>query len=269
MRPFSYPIVYAILALGLVTACQTPQKEEIAQSGQRAVSDPKAQAVVDSAIIAHGGELFDQSQISFDFRDRHYVATRNNGQFTYERMFTDSIGQKVHDILTNDGFSRTVAGKPVTLTDERKNAFSNSVNSVIYFALLPYFLNDPAAQKTYIGESTMDGELYDKVQVTFQSEGGGTDHDDVYVYWFHRDRHTMDFLGYSFQTNRGGARFRKAVNPQVVGGIRFADYVNLAPIDSTLTDMMKMDSLYQVGGLKEFSRIENKNIQVEKILKIN
>jgi hypothetical protein len=32
---------------------------------------------------------------------------------------------------------------------------------------------------------------------------------------------------------------------------------------------MKMDSVYQAGGLKEFSRIENTNIQVEKILKIN
>ncbi len=87
--------------------------------------------------------------------------------------------------------------------------YSNSVNSVAYFALLPFRLNDAAVNKRYIGTSEIKGEPYFEIEVTFQQKGGGKDHDDVFIYWIHQQHFTMDYLAYSFIVDGGGTRFRK------------------------------------------------------------
>ncbi|WP_308422050.1 DUF6503 family protein, partial [Hymenobacter qilianensis] len=101
----------------------------------------KAQEVVDLSIKAHGGKLFDKILVRFTFRERQYTAFRNDGFFTYTRAFRDSSGH-VKDVLQNNGFYREVNGQRIDLSEDKKRAYSNSVNSVIYFALLPYGLND-------------------------------------------------------------------------------------------------------------------------------
>ena len=199
--------------------------------------------------------------ISFDFRKKHYQAQLDQGQFVYESTGEDSTGARVHDVLTNNRFTRTVNGQPVELTEEDRQRYGNSLNSVVYFVLLPYPLNDPAVNKEYVGETTLAGEPYHKIRVIFGQEGGGTDFDDEYIYWIHRDRHTMDYLAYSFEVNGGGTRFREAYNVRTVGGIRFADYVNY---ESTTSDfaLEDYDQLFEAGKVKELSRIETENIEV-------
>lgn len=220
-----------------------------------------AQKLVDAVIKKHGLQKLDKSVVEFDFRDRHYRATRDGGRFVYERIFEDSLGT-YHDSLSNDNFVRRLNGELVELTDKKKNAYSNSVNSVIYFALLPYFLNDPAANKTHLGEVEIKGEPYEKIKVSFNQEGGGKDHEDVFIYWFHRNQRTMDYLAYNYQTDGGGARFRVAYNVREIEGVRFADYINLKPKEKTMA-VETFDQLYESGGLEELSRIETENIRVE------
>jgi hypothetical protein len=245
-----YSTVITSLSLLFFAACtpSTPQTE--------------AQKIVDKAIQAHGAHLIDHSIVEFDFRDRHYRATRDGGAYVYERIFSDSTGN-VQDSLSNDGFSRYVNGALESTTQERKDAYSNSINSVIYFAQQPYFLNDPAVNKAYLGTSKIKGETYDKVKVTFQQEGGGKDYDDEFIYWFHQEKNTMDYLAYNYQTEGGGARFRAAYNIREIKGIRFADYINLKPADKTNMAVETFDSLYNTGALIELSRIDSENIQVE------
>uniref|UniRef100_UPI003594938E DUF6503 family protein n=1 Tax=Aquiflexum sp. TaxID=1872584 RepID=UPI003594938E len=98
-----------------------------------------AQKIVDQSIAAHGGQLFEKAIISFDFRDRSYQIFKSPNSFEYLRKFTDSTGM-VKDVLNNDGFQRTINGESVKLSEERTGAFSRSVNSVAYFAFLPYGL---------------------------------------------------------------------------------------------------------------------------------
>src|SRR5690606_29001913 len=129
----------------------------------------KEQQIVDRAIEAHGGELYQKVRISFDFRERHYAILKTPSRFEYSREFTDSSGL-VLDVLNNEGFVRKVNGKEVTVTEEREQAYSNSVNSVAYFAFLPYGLNDPAARKRWKGETELDGQTYDVIEVTFDEE---------------------------------------------------------------------------------------------------
>ena len=219
--------------------------------------DRQAQAVVDEAIRAHGGERYQRATVVFDFRDKHYRLRRNNGQFRYERTFRDSTG-RVRDVLDNAAFFREINGKKAALTEKQTRSFSASLNSVAYFALLPYGLNDAAVRKRYLGVTTLEGEPYRKVQVTFGSEGGGTDHTDTFVYWIHRRRHTVDYLAY---TNEG-LRFRRAVNSRVVNGIRFSDYVNYESLFHPRAPVAKLDSLFTAGRLRKLSNIVTENVRV-------
>lgn len=220
----------------------------------------KSQAIIEQAIEAHGGDAYStDNRISFDFRKYHVVLTQKQGQFRYERTFKDSTGATIHDVLTNTSFARTINNQVQVLDTAQIGKYSRAVNSVAYFVLLPLKLRDPAVQATYLGEADVDGQRYDKVQVRFRAAGGGKDHGDTFCYWFNKQTHTMDYLAYSEE----GPRFRKAINPQVVGGIRFQDYINYKSNDSDTTFVGNYDTKYTARQLPELSRIEQKNIRVE------
>ncbi|HEX8037851.1 MAG TPA: DUF6503 family protein [Chryseosolibacter sp.] len=222
--------------------------------------DRTADRVVASSIEQHGGKAFESVFVEFDFRNRHYTATRDKGLFTYTREFSDTTG-RVRDVLTNTAFVRYRNDTIVPISDERKNAFTNSVNSVIYFALLPYFLEDKAVNKRFVGETTIKGQPYRLVRVTFDKRGGGQDHEDVYLFWFHRENKTMDYFAYSYQTDRGGLRFRRAINPRNVGGILFQDYINYHPLRDGAT-LEQLQALFERGELGKLSDITLENIHV-------
>ncbi|QJD77406.1 DUF6503 family protein [Spirosoma rhododendri] len=235
------PIV--VLLLSSLMACQSPQ-------------DP-AQSLIDQAIAAHGGDAINNTRISFDFRKAHLVLEQQGGRFRYERTQPDSTGQLVRDVLTNDGFTRHIDGKPQVLDTAQVGKYSRSVNSIAYFVLLPWKLHDPAVVPTLLGSEQIDGQTYDKVQVKFRADGGGKDHGDTFVYWFNQRTYTLDCLAYS----EGGPRFRRAIHPQTVAGIRFQDYINYKSDADTL-DVATYARRYQARQMVELSRIEQKNIQV-------
>lgn len=231
----------------LLTACQ---------------SHPDARQLIAESIEAHGGERYRNVRIEFDFRQFHLNLENRDGRFRYERTHRDSTGVVIREVLTNDDFVRSLNGQRQNLDSAARSKWSNAVNAMAYFALLPSKLADQAVQPEYLGETTLDGQTYDKVRVTFKQEGGGKDFEDTFFYWFNRRTHTMDFLSYS----EGGARFRRAINPQTVGGIRMQDYINYttAPGD-TATNVGNFDRDYAAGQLRELSRIEQRNVRVTKL----
>lgn len=222
---------------------------------------PDPQQIVDAAIEAHGGERFQALRIEFDFRDKHYTAERRGGLFSYARNFTTPEGQ-ISDILSNDGFTRKLNGQPVELNAEWQSRYGNSINSVIYFALLPHRLNDPAVQKRYLGEVTIKGEPYHKIEITFRPEAGGQDYEDEFIYWFHQEKHTLDYLAYRFHTDGGGTRFRAAYRRHQVGGLLLTDYYNyVGPKNDT--PLADFDRMYEQGDLEIISDIDLENLQVQ------
>lgn len=228
---------------------------------QACVEQENAQTLVDAAISAHGFDQIEKYKISFDFRGKQYSQSYTEEGRIYTREFKDdSLGQ-VKDVLNSNGdFGRLVNGQKVSLDEEWKGRYSNSVNSVLYFFQLPYGLNDPAVNKKYLGKNFVNGKIYDKVQITFDEEGGGEDHEDVFVYWIHEKNKTMDFMAYLYATEGGGMRFRQAINRRKIKGMLFQDYVNYKPArKSSLSDM---DELFEMGELLELSRIVNENIVV-------
>lgn len=227
--------------------------------------DP-AQRVVDRAIDVHGGDHLDRVVIEFDFREYHYTFRLDGGLFRYERARMDSVGY-IRDVLHNDGFFREIDGERVALPDERAEAFASSVNSVAYFALLPFKLSDEAARKRHLGTETIDSEPYHEIEVTFRPEGGGRDYRDRFVYWIHREHYTMDYLAYDYVSDEGGTRFRKAVNPRSIGGLRFQDYENYRSetIDRPGDPIEDLNEEFEAGALELVSMIEKENVTVRPI----
>lgn len=220
---------------------------------------PDAQGIVDGAIEAAGGDRYRSSRIRFVFREREYITFREGGQRVLQRITETDTG-RIADVKRGNGFVRTIEGTPVELADTTRQKLSDAVNSVHYFAYLPYGLNDPAVNKAYLGTGKIGDVDYHKIQVTFDREGGGTDYDDVFVYWFHTRTLLPEYLAYEYHTNGGGKRFREAYNERRVGGIRFVDYRNFkynGPLP-----VSELDSLFEKGELEELSRIELTDVRV-------
>ena len=207
-----------------------------------------ADEIINKTIEKAGGEKYSKAGISFKFRDTEYKSTRNGGKFEFERFITDSTGIEYHDVLNNEGFTRYHQNEKVKLSDSMKGDYSNSVNSVHYFVQLPYGLNDAAVNKKLLGKDSIEGKEYYEIQVTFNDSEEVTDHEDIYLYWIHTKDFTIDYLAYSFNINDGGIRFRRAYNPQVVGGIRFVDYENYKT-DNLETPLQDLDELFESGKL--------------------
>lgn len=234
-----------LLGVSILSACQ-----------------PNAKELIELAVEAHGGEKYQDLDVTFDFRDMNYRIEKTGGSYRYTRKQTDSTGNVTTDILSNSGLIRQVNGKEVVLPDSMVQKYSSSVNSVVYFFLLPGPLLDPAVQAELLGEETIRGKSYDKVRVTFQADGGGEDHNDVFVYWIDKTTHLIDYFAYAYQTNGGGVRFRQAIDPQEQNGLRYANYINYGSEDVFLS-VESMGKLFDENKLKEVSRIINSNIQVK------
>lgn len=228
---------------------------------QKSSKSLSAQDVIDRAIEVSGGVKFDSSIIEFDFRDKHYYAERNHGAFKLVRTFKDSTG-KITDFLTNKGFERHINNKPVKVPDSMLPRYSASVNSVHYFSVLPYGLNDKAVIKELLGETTIKEVEYYKIKVTFKEVGGGEDFEDVFVYWINQETFKVDFLAYSYEEIDGtGFRFREAYNERYINDLRFVDYNNYKPKQSKLS-VEQLDELFENDELELLSKIELKNISV-------
>ena len=244
------------------------------------IEEPKSevQRIVDEAIAFHGMEPLDDAELSFVFRNMFYTYEKHNGMYQYTRsQVVDSTQTTVYDIMNNDGLVRLInpditelvtevgplVGDTAQITDERRAAYTRSVNSVIYFFLLPYGLNDPAVIKELMPETTIKGKPYYEVKITFQQEGGGEDFDDTFLYWFDKEDYSMDYFAYLYHTDGGGMRFREAINPRRVNGMLIQDYINLKPENEDI-DIMTIDELYEAGELKVLSEIINEQVEINK-----
>ena len=252
-------LLLATCALFIVS-CQTKKDANTTledKAGPTEKPITKADSIVNLAIEAHGGALYGKADYSFTFRDKKYRFKNdgNNYEYSCEVQKGDSL---VKDVLINNDFSRFINSKKLNLSQEEAAKYGESLNSVIYFATLPYKLQDASVNKEFIEETIIKGMRYDVIKVTFGQNGGGKDFDDEYHYWINKATHKIDYLAYNYKVNGGGARFRAAFNTRVVDGVTFQDYINYeAPLKTPLKDLA---ALYEQGKLKEASKILTDNV---------
>lgn len=252
---------FATLCIFLFLSCKSEKKETTKEVKEELIVTPKnkAEAIIKSAIKAHGGDLYNEASYSFTFRNKQYSFTNNNDSYTYSVIKENDKKEAVIDVLENGSFNRTVNGNKVELSNEDASRFGESLNSVIYFATLPHKLSDAAVNKTYKGEIQIKGKNYDVIQVTFKQEGGGKDFEDQYYYWINKDTNTMDYLAYNYKVNGGGVRFRSSYNRRNIDGVLFQDYINYKA--EVGTPLSELPALFEKNELKEVSRIDTENVK--------
>ena len=103
----------------------------------------EADRIIQSSIEYHGFENFYTKVVEFKFRDYSYRIDRTQSPYLYTKKIElkDSItGQpviQIDSLWNSTEFKRTINGKDLTLSEEDKARFSNSLNSVAYFYQLP------------------------------------------------------------------------------------------------------------------------------------
>lgn len=220
-----------------------------------------ADSVINKSIEVSGVDKLNSSICSFDFRDMHYIAVRNKKTFKLKRRFRDSTNV-IRDILSNTGFERYANDSLIKVSDSMASKYGASLNSVHYFAVLPYGLDGEAVIKSYLNEIEIKGKNYYKIKVTFNKDGGGEDFEDVFIYWVNSKSSKIDYLAYSYNEEDGkGLRFREAYNERYVNGVRFVDYNNYKPEENTF-ELEDLDQLFIENRLKLLSKIELENISV-------
>lgn len=241
--------LYCLLFFGFVGL------ESCDEKTQRLTADQ----VIQKAIDRHGGLKYDNMEVEFDFRKRHFRAKITNGEYVYERSFRSKEGW-VTDVWSNDKFKRMIDEQEVKLNQENMRTYKTATNSVIYFALLPFNLDDPVVNRQLMRPVKINDQTYYKVEMTYGKNGGGEDFENVYVYWIHKENFTIDYLAYSFNINGGGVRFREAYNPREVNGIRFQDYKNYTIYKDF--PAQELDYAFQTDQLKQISDIKIENVKV-------
>lgn len=215
---------------------------------------PDPRSIMMETMKSHGTDLAAKGQLDFTFRGIDYSTSREGGNFNYERHLM--IGaDTILDRLNNSGFYRYSNDAKINLPDSLTQRYSASLNSVIYFAQLPYSLDGDAINLKYIGQDSIKGKAYHEIEVTFNAEGGGEDHEDVFVYWINQKDHLIDYLAYSYCEEECGYRFRESVNRRNINGVIIQDYNNYKS-SKTDPDLSKMDDLFDADQLDLLSKIK-------------
>jgi hypothetical protein len=260
-------IFISVLLIFTLSSCDSPKVEDQQQNDQGVRTEDvelstrvTPQKIVAESYTQHGCERINSASISFDFRSTHFEYQHTDTGLVRSRTFLDSAGNKIKDVWSRNRLNRYINDGQVALSTEKQAAYQSTINSVFYFAFLPKSLRDPAVNLEYLDTAVISDKSYHKIRVTFDEEGGGEDHEDVFIYWFDIQDCTMDYLAYSYIENGGGMRFRSFTNRQEIDGIVFQDYLNFAPPEGA--DLIDLDQLYEEGELKQVSVIELENIEL-------
>ena len=247
-------LLLTLLFVSILYSCSVNSKVNAVQSA--------SEKLIAKCIEEHGGKAYEKNTYSFDFREKSFQFKFDEvGDFSYQSVYTkDDQEWKIID--TNDNLEILVDGQIKSLSEKQVNSHKNSLNSVIYFATLPYKLSDKAVNSRLLDDQKINGTEYYQVEVTFQEDGGGQDHDDVFHYWINKQTKQMEFLAYVYHTGKGGVRFREAFNSRKVEGVIFQDYRNYKA--SLGTDLRNLPTLFQTGSLTLLSEILTENVELVK-----
>lgn len=250
VRPRALIRIFGLMLAGVAAASCSPSLDD-------------ADRIVLASIDRHGGALFDDSLIRFTFRDVRFDVLTDRGAFRLERTYRDALGRSVTEVIANDGVHMIVNGEEVALDAGAQAQVEEAVNSVVYFAFLPYRLRDPAVRLRDLGPDLIEGQPYDRIEVTFAQEGGGQDWDARFVHWIHSEGRTLDYFAYQYSRGEGGTRFRRAINSREVGGLLIRDWENFGA-RSELAALEDYPALLGSGELNLLSVILLEDVQVSR-----
>lgn len=219
--------------------------------------------IVDQAIAHHGGERYRASESELDICSKSgcfHVTARLEGD-RYGLTAAGEVRNGERRVrITNESVERWENGTPVPVPAEDEQALRDWVMARVYFAFLPFRLDDDSVYKEDLGlERWGDRDLH-KVKVTFKP-GTSTDADDQYLYWFDPTSGQVEQFAYSYGGSNPGLRFRRAFNHRRIGGILFFDQENLG-IEGEGLRVDQLDSAFVAKRLRQVSTVTLRNIEV-------
>jgi hypothetical protein len=240
-----------ILAGGLPTGAQTDE------GGDAPIE------IVARAIEHHGGEIYRNSEVSLELCSGsgcYQLTVRTQGGLYRHQVRGPYRGRERVVIADNDSVSVRLDGEPATVEPEARQAARNWATARIYFAFLPYRLNDPGVLQQDLGIEQWEGRRLHKVKVGFVA-GSSTDADDEYLYWFDPETARLEQFAYSFSGRPGGLRFRRLSNYRRVGGVLFFDQSNLG-VEAPDLGVDQIDPAFVRQRMRQVSEVELRDIKV-------
>lgn len=264
MRITSITLLLIVLLTGFSCQDNHSLDEEMSLVATDEEDPLTAKNLINKAIEKNGLQDFDSIAVAFSFRDKWYRYQRLNGEFNYERWWVDSLnGQRIRDVLGNDGLVRYVDGNEVELEAKKRDAYSNSVNSVIYFAFMPWALADPSVDARLTGIDTILGDPLLHLTINFKTQDEH-DHSDDYEYWFSLEDYDIKYLAYAHPSGRA-PRFREAYNSRWIEGFRVRDYRNYTTANKEDLHVELLAAHFNSQNLKLLSIIEHGDFQEEPV----
>ncbi|MFA6954421.1 MAG: DUF6503 family protein [Thermoanaerobaculia bacterium] len=219
------------------------------------------QELVDRSIAFHGGDLFDRSEISLRISSLSgtFSLTSRVNRGVFDHRVERGQGEEKHVVrVTNSGVSLIAGASESAVSGEEAERLRSFVFARIYFPFLPYRLNDPGVRKVDQGLETWEGRTLRRVKVTFDAGEG-----DEYLFWFDPKSARLEQLAYTFQTGKGGVRFRRASNYRRIGGILFYDAENFGLPGKGLS----VDTVapLRLADMERISMVEVREIHVRRL----
>lgn len=220
--------------------------------------------IVDRAIEHHGGELYRRSETALEICSKSGCAAvrarLDGGLYDFEvRARVRGAERRVRS--TNDGVEWWEAGERRPVPPERRQALRDWVMERVYFAFLPFRLNDPGVYKEDLGLEAWEGRELHKVKVTF-APGSSTDADDEYLFWFDPSSGRLEQFAYSYTRGEGGLRLRRGFDYRRVGGLLFFDQRNYG-VDGAGLSVDLVGPRYVEREMRLVSTVELRDIRVE------
>lgn len=217
----------------------------------------KAKSIISKSIKKHGGALYSNASYSFDFRGKEYSFNHDKNGHSYSLFWKDQDNKAIKISLQNEQLLKTINNELVQLNPDEIASYREQINSVLFFVLLPFKLEDQNATSAYLGDTKIKGEDYEIVEVNF-SEDSDTGNKTTYFFWFHKEKNTMDYLAYKYKGNNGLAvRFRSFYNRRNINGIVFQDYNNYTCDPNS--SLKEIAELYEDDKLTYVSNVEITN----------
>jgi hypothetical protein len=191
------PVLAAALALAAGSALAHPRE-----------APPTPELLAQEVMQALGGkEAWDNTRfIRFTFAGRRtHWWDKHTGRHRIEGQAQD--GKKflvLENVNTKEG-TVWIDGQKAE-GDQAKEFLERAYGAWIndtYWLLMPYKLQDPGVNLSYVGEETIDGKKYDKLLLSFNSVG--LTPGDRYWAYINHDTHLMDRWAYVLESMDKGA----------------------------------------------------------------
>lgn len=210
-------ILVPAIGLALVSSTTTAFGEKVASL-----------PIVDRAIAHHGGARYTASETTYSSCSKsgcsQVRARVDGGVFRFEVEGPTSAG-RLRVVMANDTTEAWLDGRAMALDDAQSQRRRDWAMQRVYFAFLPFRLNDPSVWKEDLGLETWGDRELHRVRISFTA-GSSTDADDTYTYWLDPETGEVAFFAYRYDGDPGGIRFRRAINQRRIGGILFFDQEN-------------------------------------------